>query len=362
MTHTITILVKRDAIAEARVMKAELEGPGPGQVLVAIDKFALTANNVTYAVAGDMIGYWNFYPAEDPWGIVPVWGIGEVIHSAHDEVSVGERLYGFFPMASHALLAPGELTPQQFMEVSEHRTELPAVYNNYRRIASEPDFLKAMEEERCLYYPLFMTSYLIYDFLVDNALFGARQLVIGSASSKTAFGLASLLHRDGDCDARIVGLTSAANRGFVESLGYYDQVVCYGEESAIDSDAVTVYVDMSGDAALTARVHGLLEKRLAYSCAVGATHWENFGTPEGLPGPAPEFFFAPAQIAKREQEWGRGVIMNRGAEAVADIVRSISGEVEIQRIKNPEAAMAAWVNLIENRVPPDRGLLLSLLP
>jgi hypothetical protein len=98
---------------------------------------------------------------------------------------------------------------------------------------------------------------------------------------------------------------------------------------------------------------------------VGATHWQKFGgepSAEPLPGPEPEFFFAPAQIAKRDQEWGSGVIMNRAAEAVAGIISGISGDVEIQRIKNAASATAAWVDLVENRVPPSRGLLLSLLP
>ena len=32
------------------------------QVLFAIDSFAMTANNVTYAVMGDAMKYWNFFP------------------------------------------------------------------------------------------------------------------------------------------------------------------------------------------------------------------------------------------------------------------------------------------------------------
>jgi hypothetical protein len=268
-------------------------------------------------------------------------------------------------MASHAVLTLNEGAPQHFMEVSAHRAELPAVYNSYRRIAAEPEVLKAMEEERCLYFPLFMTSYLIFDFLLDQDFYGAEQVLIGSASSKTAFGLASLLHGSDDCKASVVGLTSPGNRAFVEGLGFYDQVICYGDEAEIAGTARSVYVDMSGDSDLTARVHGLLGDGLAYSCAVGATHWQKFGgEPAGgaLPGPEPEFFFAPAQIAKRDQEWGSGVIMNRAAEAVAGIISGISGDVEIQRIQDAGSAMSAWVDLVENRVPPSRGLLLSLLP
>ena len=362
MTRSVTIEVKRDSITESRILESEVPSPQAGQVVVAIDKFALTANNVTYAVAGDMVGYWQFYPSEDPWGTVPVWGIGEVLESQHDGVAVGERLYGFFPMASHALLTLDADGARQYREVSDHRKDLPPVYNNYVRTATDPEFLQSMEDERCIYFPLFMTSYLIYDFLVDNGLFDAGQVVIGSASSKTAFGLAGLLHGDPEVDARVVGLTSTGNRAFVEGLGYYDQVVSYGDENELDAHTRAVYVDMSGNGALTAKVHGLLQDRLAYSCAVGATHWESFGSAGELPGPEPEFFFAPAQIEKREQEWGRGVIMSRAGEAVAGLVQAVSGGVEIQRLSDPEVASSTWTDLVENRVPPSRGLMLSLLP
>ena len=41
--------------------------------------------------------------------------------------------------------------------------------------------------------PLFITSFMLADFLQDNAFFGARQVVVSSASSKTAYGTAFCL-------------------------------------------------------------------------------------------------------------------------------------------------------------------------
>jgi hypothetical protein len=361
MNQSVTIHVKRDQFDVARVEEGELPTPATGQVLVAVDKFALTANNVTYAVAGDMVGYWQFYPATDDWGIVPVWGIGEVVASANESIPVGERLYGFFPMASHALLTLGEVTPGNCTETSEQRRELPAVYNSYRRTAADPELLQAMEDERCLYFPLFMTSYLIYDFLLDNEFFGATQILVGSASSKTAFGLAKLL-RDCEHPLQVLGFTSASNRAFVESLGFYDDVLVYGEEQKLDAAIPSVFVDMSGDGKLTAAVHGRLQDQLKYSCAVGATHWENFGTQQELPGPEPVFFFAPAQIVKRDEEWGAGVLMARAAGAVANVISSVAGGVEIQRVQDSTTAVSTWQALIANEVPPSRGIMVSLSP
>ena len=133
MTQQTELLVQRGDLRATKIAQGTLPAPGDGEVQVAIDKFGLTANNVTYAMAGDMIGYWQFYPAEDNWGKVPVWGFGNVIASNCDQVPVGERLWGFFPMASHALLRPGRVKKERFTDVSEHREDLPAVYNNYSR-------------------------------------------------------------------------------------------------------------------------------------------------------------------------------------------------------------------------------------
>lgn len=361
MSNYREIQVKRDNILETKELELPQAELAEGQVRVAIDKFALTANNVTYAVAGDMIGYWNFYPREEGWGIVPVWGIGEVTESAHPGVAIGERLYGFYPMASEVVLSFNDAEAATLMEASPHRQDLPGTYNAYRRTAADPDFLQQMEEQRCLFFPLFATSYLLYDFLLDNELFGASQVLIGSASSKTAFGMAKLLHGDDSLNARLVGLTSAGNREFTESLGCYDSVVCYGEESELDTSLPTAYVDMSGNASLTATIHQLFGDQLKVSTAVGATHWESFGgDTSSLPGPAPEFFFAPAQIEKRDAEWGRGEVMRRAGLAVAEVARDVSASVDVERLTDSPTAASAWCDLVENRVAPTRGLIVSL--
>ena len=59
-----------------------------GQVRLSIERFALTANNITYGVAGDMIGYWQFFPAENNWGRIPVWGVATVAESNCDDIEL----------------------------------------------------------------------------------------------------------------------------------------------------------------------------------------------------------------------------------------------------------------------------------
>ena len=65
-----------------------------GEVRFAVEHFALTANNVTYAVHGEDFAYWRFFPAPDGHGIVPVWGFGRVIESRAAGMAEGERYFG----------------------------------------------------------------------------------------------------------------------------------------------------------------------------------------------------------------------------------------------------------------------------
>jgi hypothetical protein len=174
--------IDRTRYRYTKVQQGDIPAPGDGEILIAIDKFAMTANNVTYAASGDLFGYWQFFPTgEDPWGKVTVWGIGEVIESRSDAIAVGERLYGFFPMSSHVVMKPGDVSPRGFTDVSAHRQALPALYNHYARTEAEPAELRALEDQRCIFFPLFMTGYVIADLLSDNDWFGAVQLVVGSA-------------------------------------------------------------------------------------------------------------------------------------------------------------------------------------
>lgn len=360
-TECTELWVDRSNLRKTKAVTRKMAEPGPGEILVAIDQFGLTANNVTYAVVGEAVGYWSFYPAEGEWGRVPVWGCANVVASRCDALPVGERLWGFFPMASHVVLHPGQVRDDQFTDASEHRKPLPGLYNVYRRTQAEPEFLRTLEVERCLLFPLFATSYLLYDYLLANDFFGAGQVLIGSVSSKTGYGLASLLRRDKNVSQRIVGLTSPSNVAFVERLGCCDVVVPYGEEARVDATIKSAYVDMSGDARLTTALHNRLGENMVESAMVGVTHWENGGDTRNLPGATPTFFFAPSHITRRETEWGPGVIMLKAMTAAAEIAQGIRGEICVEWTRDLPGLNALWLDLLDNKVSPNRGLMVSLL-
>jgi hypothetical protein len=365
MTDVTELRIRRAALRDTEVVRHARPALEAGQIRVAIDRMGLTANNVSYAMSGDVIGYWKFFPvspdAQAEWGLVPGWAMGDVIESESDAIAVGERLYGFFPMASEVVLAPGHTVADFFIDAAAHRQELPALYNQYRRVQGEPEALRAMEDERCLLFPLFITSWVLADYLRLGEFFGAQQVVIGSVSSKTGLGLAKILHDDPEVSLKVVGMTSPGNAAFVDSLGCCDQIIHYGDEDALDASLPTAWVDMSGDGPLTDRLHHLLGEQMVESCIVGATHWEGERSRSAdLPGAKPAFFFAPGHIARRDAEWGTGETWRRASLAGADIARSIQGQLVIERISGADEVARVWRELLDNRVSPGRGLMISI--
>ncbi|MFN3235446.1 MAG: DUF2855 family protein [Pseudomonadales bacterium] len=235
-------LVERTNLANTTSRDADIPELQSGQALIRVDRYALTANNITYGVAGDMIGYWNFFPAEDGLGRIPVWGVGTVEKSECDGVAVGSRYYGYYPMSSYLLVEPQRVNERGMSDGAEHRASLPPVYNSYSLMTAENGFAPEYDNHQMIYRPLFTTGFVLDDYFLDNDFFGAKQIILSSASSKTAFSMAYLLK---DRDVHVIGLTSPGNVGFVQSLGLYDEVVTYDAVTDIAASVPSAYVDMS---------------------------------------------------------------------------------------------------------------------
>ena len=344
-------IVNRSDLHETRVAPVAVPAPADGEVLFRVESFSLTANNVTYAVAGDQIGYWRFFPQPDGWGCIPAWGYGVVEASAHPDFTLGERFYGYWPMGSHVLSTPRR-SKTGFVETAAHRADLPAAYNGYVEAPADAPH----QDERALLNPLFMTSFLLDDLLTDNALFGARSVILTSASSRTALGLAHLLKTHGG--TTVVGLTSPRNKAFVENLGVYDQVVLYDDIASAPVATPAVLVDFAGDPKLVGAIHRRFADELAYSCLVGITHWGQ--APEGgaLPGPRPIFFFAPDRIVKRRQDWGPGGLETRYAQAWAGFVADAPRWLTLKHLSGAQALQTAFLDVLDGKTVSSEGLII----
>lgn len=362
----LDFLVSKADLRTTRLRETPRTALVEGEVRFRVDKFALTANNITYAAFGEAMHYWGFYPAEDGWGRIPVWGFASVIETRCPDVTAGDRYYGFLPMSSEVVLQPQRLTSNRFIDGAEHRAALHEVYNSYARCSADPFHDGRTEDAEAILRPLFTTSWLIDDFMADNAFFGATAkgtglVMLSSASSKTAYATAHQLARRPDIE--LVGLTSAANLEFCRRLGCYHRVATYDSLDEFDANAACVYIDFAGNAALRRTIHARFAN-LKYSSSIGGTHVDQLGGARDLPGPRPVLFFAPAQIKKRGAEWGPLAFQQRLLCSWREFVDTALGGgapwLVIEHHLGTEAVARAYAAVLSGHDDPSRGRMLSL--
>jgi uncharacterized protein DUF2855 len=354
-------VVARSDLQRCELIETQLPDPAelPDEaLLVKVSRFAFTANNITYAVLGDQLKYWSLFPAPDGFGNVPVWGFGEVIASKHPGIAAGEMLFGYFPMATHLVIEATDVSKRGLSDGAAHRQGVSPVYNAYRRVSGNPDFEGRQGDYQALLRPLFMLSFLVDDFLAENEMFGAKRVLLSSASSKTAFGLAHLLHARNSI--KVIGLTSGSNVEFVKSLGCYDEVVTYDQVTSLPKDAPVAYVDMAGNSSLRETLHRHFGEQMKYSGRVGLTHRSTEPNEPDLPGAKPSWFFAPDQIRKRAKEWGPGGIDQRFGAAWSHFAPKLDQWLKVTESRGADAVKQVYLDTLNGKVSPDQGHILSL--
>lgn len=342
----------------------------PGQVRMAIDSFSLTANNITYAAFGEAMHYWQFFPSgQEGLGCLPVWGFATVCESMVEGIQEGRRVWGYWPAGTHLVVQPTKVGQAGFTDGAAHRQSLAAVYNQMQFCDADPGWKPEGEGLQAVLRPLFMTAFLLDDFLAEHHFFGA-QLLLSSASSKTAQATAHCLslRRDQPGFPRVVGLTSERNADFVQALGCYSEVVTYGQLESLDARVPTLYIDFAGDAALRLRVHTHWGERLSYSSSIGGTHWSELGSGKNLPGPRPVLFFAPAQAKARSaappEGWGAAELQRRMGLAWVGFVQRVQEQrwMRIVEHSGPDAALQAYCAMVAGSADANEGWMLGMGP
>lgn len=307
-----------------------------GEVVLALDRFSLTTNNITYAAYGDAIGYWKVFPTgREDYGLMPVWGFADVAASRAEGIEVGARVFGYFPMADRLVVQAEKISRGGFADAAPCRKAVPDIYNRYVLCAADANYSAALEEAEAIFRPLFITSYTAVDFLRDHGFFGATQVVVSSASSKTAYGAAWCMVDD---PVALIALTGSRNRAFVEGIGAYSEVLGYDQIAMLKTGVPTLYLDLAGDPELRRRVHAHFGEDLVYDCLVGSTQSDDFTHDDaGLIGPKPEFFFAATCLdAHRE----RGTLRAFYERFFAD------QRAFFERVVDPASP---WITLVEHR-------------
>lgn len=358
-SQSTVLEVRKDDWANTRIVHERLpDSLTDGQILFKVDRFAVTSNNISYAGAGDALGYWRFFPAEAGWGRIPAMGWADVVDSAHPAVAAGERVWGFFPFATHLLINAGKLKTGSFADISPHREGLAPVYAQFDRAAANPLWEPDREDQDSLLRGLFMTSWLVEDFLTVNGGFAARDCLITSASSKTSIALAHAVKARGQLGS--VALTSPRNVDFCLGLGCYDQVLTYADIDSLDASRPVVLVDMAGSADIIAAVHHRFAANMKYSCRIGATHYRSTGAVEGLPGATPTFFFAPHHVQTRSAELGAAELMQQLGAAYAGFRVFCDGWLRVEVSRGPEAAEHAYQAVLAGRADPAVGHVVAM--
>ncbi len=355
MNSRTELLVNRSSIGETQLRSTPLDALAPDHVRFEIERFALTANNLTYAQFGDQLDYWGFFPEELPWGNVPAMGWGKVTESQVGGVAVGQRFYGWYPMATtvDVLATP---VPLGLRDDGAHRAKHAAVYRMFTRADLDGLYTAPDDEDRhSLLRGLFLTGFLIDGFLGASSYDGATQAIVLSASSKTALGYA---HSATVRDLRLVGLTSPSNREFIERTGLYDTVLAYDEVDEIAMEP-SVVIDMAGSGAVVAAVHERLGDLITYSMGVGKSH-HDAPSARLTAGPRQQTFFAPTAMGDRVQEWGMDEYQRRIKEGLASFIDDSRRWLEIDERCGPDAAAGAWASLLAGTVPPSSGVIVSL--
>ena len=118
------LMIDKADIRQTRIAPQPERSLQDGEVRVALRRCALTANNVTYAAAGEMLKYWAFFPSgSEGHGLVPVWGTADVIESRSAALAEGVRLYGFWPLAETCVLMPEEDASGMVVDRAPHRAD-----------------------------------------------------------------------------------------------------------------------------------------------------------------------------------------------------------------------------------------------
>lgn len=351
--------IDRTDITRAGIVEEQARPLEAGETRLAVQRFALTANNITYAAFGEAMGYWRFFPGADGRGRLPVWGFAQVTESRCDGLEAGERVYGYLPAATELVVTPGKIRPDSFVDIAAHRAELPPVYNRYERCAAIPGYAPEREAAQMVLQPLFLTSFLIDAHLRDTGFSGASRIILTSASSKTALALAFLLKRERPEALRVEGLTSARNAAFVTASGLYDDVIAYDSIGDMDPAPARLIVDFAGSAEVNRALHTRCGDALKGNIRVGGAHWDDSTPAQGLPGPRPVFFFAPDHARERVAQWGPDGFAKRQGEAWSHFVSAADTLLTWRGLTGPDETLDAYQALVRGEVPARDALIVE---
>ena len=344
------VLVNRGDIAESKLSDLASRPLADGEIRTEVGTIGLSSNNVSYASAGDFLGYWAHFSHDDDWGVVPVWGFATVTESLCEDVKVGEQIFGFLPMASEAIFKPANVSALCFTDASDQRANLHPWYTRLYRCDQDPVFDESLVNAQPLLWALFMTGWMMADELEGNV----DTVFVSSASSKTAISLGWALKALG---IESVGITSASNKSFVDGLELYTRTTTYEDVDISGSGERCAYIDIAGNAKVTSDMHVLLGDKLVDSVLIGSTHRAPASEQLPMPGPGPRFFFIPDVAEQKAESMGFEAYHDSFAMAWREFANWSLDWLDFEHATGEQAIQAGYVKNVNESIAPQKALM-----
>lgn len=314
--------------------------------MLAVERFGLSSNNVTYALLGDVLGHWDPFPAADGWGRVPVWGVATAVAGDPALAPIGARFVGYLPMATHVVISAVAAHPG-LHEISAERAGMLPMYRELRRIDTDPTWNDDLIDAEVLMLPVSPAAGLLDDDLLRS---GTEHVVISSASSKTSLGVGRLLVGRG---VRVTGLSARARVRTAASVGAFDEVLSYDDVAALPVEENTTYLDVAGDPAIVRAVAERLGPALTHSIAVGGSRLAALGglpAPDlTLPGPTAVRFSVGKRKIELTGRLGRAAVDQIEENARRTLVPWAAEALRVHHVDGLRAAGDAWRSIGSGR-------------
>ena len=166
-----------------------------------------------------------------------------------------------------------------------------------------------------------------------------------------------MLHQNkGEAGPKIVGLTSPSNLEFVQSVGYYDEVIEYDKYSSELAKKHTVIVDFAGKTELLEEMGNSLGEHLKHIALIGITDWKSTKGFRGVPKSA--FFFAPTHLQAKYKEWGQQKASAMINQALTGFIGDCREWIEIAYVDEMDQLQGLYLEMLDGKVDPKMGYII----
>ena len=198
-----------------------------------------------------------------------------------------------------------------------------------------------------------------YFFLKDEKFFECDQIILTSASSKTALSLAFLLSKNKLEDKKkIIGITSDKNIKFLLNIGFYDTVIAYDSLEMELNLSKLIVVDFAGNSDYLEKIHNYFGDLLKYVCLVGLADWSSKTNFKSIPNS--KFFFAPNHAEKRYRTMGVKKTTLLAEDLLKEFIMQIKHDIKLKYFNDPKELHELYLKSLKGKIDPSKGYMVQL--